>query len=183
MDIIKDISENKFLLVLLPESQYEEKLVEIVKGVSQKHTKVCYVCLSKPYADVLEYLNKLELKAENFFFIDVLTSHYKKPKNADNCIFLQDPNKLIALQAAINKAIVSQNCNAVIFDTFSSLLVYEQSDDIIKFTHQFTMEQKHQDVNKIFIVIKGNSELKEYYDSFVKDISMFAQRTVEVVDK
>ena len=29
MDIIKDISENKFLLVLLPESQYEEKLVEI----------------------------------------------------------------------------------------------------------------------------------------------------------
>jgi hypothetical protein len=80
MDLFKDVFENKFVLVLFNEKQYENKLVDLVKELGKKHAKICYVCLSKPYTDVMEYLNRIGLDINNFFFIDVLTSHYKKQK-------------------------------------------------------------------------------------------------------
>jgi archaellum biogenesis ATPase FlaH len=179
MDLFKEISENKFVLIMLTEKQYEERLMEIVKKVEKNHTKICYVCLSKPYTDVIEYIKKINLDISKFFFIDVLTSHYKKPKAVKNCIFVEDPNKLIAIHVAINKAITEKNCSVVIFDTISSLLMYEQTHDIVKFTHQLTIEKKHQDVNKVFIILKDNSLLGKYYEPLVRDVEMFVDKTID----
>ena len=179
MDLLKDISENKFVLVLLDSMQYEQKLGEVVKKTGKDSAKICYVCLSRPYHDAIDYLKEMELDIHKFFFIDVLTSHYKKPDGVENCIFLEDP-KIHAIQAAITKAIAQQKCTVVIFDTISSLLMYEQSDEIIKFTHDLTIEKKHQDVNKVFIVLKENNALSPFQDSFVKDVEMFTDKTISI---
>jgi archaellum biogenesis ATPase FlaH len=180
MDIYREISENKFVLVLLTEKQYENKLADIVRNVEKKHTKICYVCLSKPYTDVIDYLKDIGLDINKFFFIDVLTSHYKKPKEVDNCIFIEEPTKLIAIEVAINKAVTEKNCSIIVFDTISSLLMYEQSHDIVKFTHELTIEKKHQDINKLFIILKENNLLSKYYESFVKDIEMFSDKKIDL---
>jgi archaellum biogenesis ATPase FlaH len=180
LDIISGISENKFVLVLLSEEQYEKKLIDIIKTVEKSHSRICYVCLSRPYNYVLEQLTRMGFGLEKFFFIDVLTSHYKKPAKASNCLFLDDPIKLNALEAAISKVLNEKNCSVVIFDTISSLLVYEQSHEIIKFTHKLTMEKKEKDTNKVFIVLKYNNLVQDYQQSLIKDVAMFADKTIDM---
>ena len=182
MDILHEITENKFVLVLLTEKQYGEKLKDLVKSIEKKHAKICYVCLSKPYSDVVNYLKDLHLDIGKFQFVDVLTSHYKKPSKVDNCIFIEDPNKLIAIRVAISKSITQKKCSVVIFDTISSLLMYEQSHDIVKFTHQLTIEQKNQDINKVFIVLKEGDIVGEYSEPLIKDLQMFTDRTFDFKD-
>jgi archaellum biogenesis ATPase FlaH len=183
MDLYKEISENKFVMVLLTEEQYKQKLINIVKNVEKNHTKICYVCLSRPYTDIMEHLKDIGLDVNKFFFIDVLSSHYKKPKEVHNCIFIEGPSKLIAIHVAIKRAITEKNCSVVIFDTISSLLMYEQTHDIVKFTHELTIEEKHQDVNKIFIILKENSVLREYNKNLVEDIGMFVDKTIDLERK
>ena len=182
MELFNDISENKFVMILLNEKQYNQRLAEIIKGAEKNHTKVCYVCLSKPYTDIMKYLKTNGFDVDKFFFVDVLSSHYKKPEQAENCIFIDAPDKLVAVHVAVTKAITEKNCSTVIFDTISSLLVYEQSYDIVKFTHQLTVEEKHQSTNKVFIVLKEKGTLEKYTGELIKDIGMFADKSIEVAD-
>lgn len=180
MEIFQGVSENKFVMVLLNEQQYNQKLGDLIKNIEKNHAKICYVSLSKPYATIIEYLKENNLDVDKFFFIDVLSSHYQKQKPAENCIFIEGPDKLISIQTAISKAIATKNCSAIIFDTVSSLLMYEQIHDIIRFTHQLTIEKKQQDVNKIYIVLKENANLASYYETLIKDIDMFTDKTIDL---
>ena len=183
MNLFQEISENKFVLVLLSEKQYEEKLAELMRKIEKDHTKICYVCLSKPYGDTIEYLQSNGLDVGKFFFIDMLTSHYKSPRKAENCIFIEAPGKLIALQVAISKAVSEKNCSVVVFDTLSSLLMYEQTHDIVKFTHQVTIEESNRNINKVFIVLKEGNLPQEYSQAFIKDVEMFADKKIEFLEE
>jgi len=180
MDLFREISENKFCLLLLTEDQYENKLTQVVKDVSKIHKKICYACLSKPYKDVIENLKNMDLDLAKFFFIDVYSSHYEKQGAVDNCIFLKEPGNLVAIEVAIDKAITQKNCSAVIFDTISSLLMYEQTHDIIRFTHNLTIEERHKDLNKVFIILKGDPIVTKYNDSLIDDVQMFTDKSIEL---
>jgi hypothetical protein len=180
MDLLKEISENKFLMVLLNERQYESKLLEIVRNIDKNHEMICYVCLSKPCLGAIDCLKKFGLNQKKFFFIDTLSSHYEKPKPLENCVFLKEPIKIASIQAAITKAITEKKCSVIVFDTISSLLVYEQAHDIVRMTHNLSVESSSLNVNKVFIVLKENGFEKEYRESFIKDLGMFADRTIQV---
>ena len=71
MDLLQEISENKFVMVLLTENQYEDKLLEIVRKVEKKNTKICYVCLNKPYRDMIYELEnrKIDTIREGIIFL------------------------------------------------------------------------------------------------------------------
>ena len=121
----------------------------------------------------------MNINFSKFFFIDVLTSHYRSPERAENCIFLKEPRKLNDIRAAIHESITKHSCSAVIFDTMSSLLMYEQSHDILKFTHELTVEESMQNTNKVFIILKEDMILNDS-DSLIKDVEMFADRTINL---
>ena len=74
----------------------------------------------------------------------------------------------------------SPTVEGLIFDTISSLLMYEQSNDIIKFTNDLSMERKHQEINKVFIVLKEQSILQEQNANFIKDVGMFMDKVIDV---
>ncbi len=183
MDIFEGITENKLTLVLLAEKQYQKKLAEIVKDVEKSHTRICYVCLSKPYTDIVDYLKNVGINVNKFFFIDTLSSHYKKSVQAENCIVIEDTNKLSAIQSAINTATTEKKCSVVIFDTISALLMYEQMHDIVKFTSDLTTTEKHQDVHKIFLILKKSDSLVHYHEDLINDISMFADKIIDLEGK
>ena len=179
MNLFRDITENKFVLVLLSEEQYDAKLAELVKLVEQEHAKICYVCLNKPYKETVEFLAENGLDVERFVFVDVLTSHYKKQSSTEQCIYVEDPSKIDGLQVAINQAVSERNCTIIVFDTLSSLLMYEQTHDIVRLTHHLSTEQKHVDINKVYIVLKEKGNLASYSETLVKDIGMFTDKTIE----
>jgi hypothetical protein len=179
VDILKEITQNRFLLILLEEKEYVSKLLEIIKSVQKTKTKVCYVCLSKPYADVVEDLKEQGIDTGNFFFIDTLSSYYGKPMPSENCIFVTKPNDLAGISIAVRKAVERNQCIVILFDTISTLLIYEESFPIVKFTHSLLSEEEKTGTTKLFIVLKGDSVSKEESQRLVKDLAMFADKTLE----
>jgi hypothetical protein len=181
--ILSETSKNKFLLILLEEKKYPKKLAEIIKSVEKENAKICYVCLSKPYDYVLADIRNMGVDSKKFFFIDVMSSHYKKPKPVSNCLFLSSPTDLGALKAAIRKAIEEKKCGALIFDTISALLIYQESFSLIQFVHSLASEKMQENIKKLFIVIKGQGGLgEEDSAAFAKDLEMFADRKLEADD-
>jgi archaellum biogenesis ATPase FlaH len=179
MDLIQEIANNKFLLIMLEEKEYQKKLQEIIKTVEKTKTKICYVCLSKPYRDVMEDINRQKLNVSDFFFIDVLSSHYKEQEPVGNCIFVSSPTNLAAVRVAIKKAVEEKKCSVILFDTISTLLVYQETSSIVKFTHHILTDQEQENTKKLFIVLKGETVPGKENKTLVKDLSMFADKTLD----
>jgi hypothetical protein len=174
----KGSSLNKLILLLLRDEQYAGRLLEIVESVKRTGNRICYVCLSKPYADVVESLKEKGIDTAPFLFIDALSSHYRKQEPRSDCIFLDSPSDLQGIRSALETAIEKHNCSVLLFDTFSSLLIYQESFQVLKFAHSLTSE-KGMNVAKIFIVLKSGPA-PEGSEAFLNDLKMFADKTVEI---
>ncbi len=176
-DFLQEIANNNSLLIVLEEIEYSQKLEEIIKSIER--TKICYVCLSKPYADVMEDLKGRGIDVTDFFFIDVLTSHYKEPEPVENCIFVSAPTDLTAIRVAIKKAVKEKKRNIVLLDTISTLLVYQETSSIVKFTHHLLTDENEK-TKKLFIALKGDTIPTEENQRLVNDLIMFADKTLEL---
>jgi hypothetical protein len=180
LDIIQEILNNKFLLILMEEKEYASKLADIIKSVEKTKTGICYVCLSKPYKDVEEDFRERGFKTADFFFIDVLTSHYKKPDPDPRCIFVSSPHDLTQIRVAIRKAVQEKKCSVILFDTISTLLIYQETSSIVKFTHNLVVDDLQENTKKLFIVVKGDSIPKEENQRLVSDLTMFADKALDM---
>lgn len=180
MDLIKELTQNKFLLILLPVEKNSMKIVDILKCVEKTHSKICYVCLSKPYLDVKEELNQGKIDIERFFFIDVLTSHYKEPEVLDNCVFLEGPTNLTALMIAASKVVKEKACNAIVFDDISELLMFKEPHSIVRFTHDLLLDKDQKECKKVFFTLKEDTFPEEEYERLIKDLSMFADKILDL---
>lgn len=180
-DLLQEIVKNKFLLILLGEKEYISRLEEIIKSVEKTKTRICYVCLSKPYLDVMGDLEGKGIDTTDFFFIDVLTSHYKEPKPIDNCIFVKEPADLTAIRVAVKRAVEEKECSVILFDTISTLLIYQETSSIVKFTHHLLAEEKRENIKKLFIVLKGDNISVEENKRLAKDLAMFADKTLDMI--
>jgi hypothetical protein len=179
LDLIQEIANNKFLLILMEEKEYASRLEEIINSVEKTRTKICYVCLSKPYTDVMEDLRKQGLNVHDFLFIDVLSSHYNEQEPVGNCIFISEPTNLAAIRAAIMKAVDEKKCSVILFDTISTLLIYQETSSIVKFTHYLLTDEKQEHVKKLFIVLKNGTGPNEQSAMLLKDLTMFADKTID----
>lgn len=180
MDLLQEITNNKFLLILMNEGEYLPKLEEMIKSVEKMKTRICYVCMSKPYTDVVRDLKDKGIDTANFFFIDVLTSHYKKPAPVSNCIFVPEPTDLVKIRLAIMKAVEDKKCSVILFDTISTLLIYQEISSIVKFTHHLLVEETQENTKKLFIILKEDSVPNEENQRLVKDLTMFADKTLDI---
>jgi hypothetical protein len=179
LSLLQEIVNNKFLLVLMEEKVYLSKLGEIIKSVEKTKTKVCYVCLSRPYADVMEDLRDKGIDTSDFFFIDVLSSHYREQRPVDNCIFIPAPDDINTIRLAIRRAVEEKKRSVILFDTISALLIYQETSSIVKFTHHLLTEKEQENVKKLFIVLKGDTIPMEENQRLVKDLTMFADKTLD----
>ena len=68
MNVIKQLSENQVILVLVPSMQYNDTILEVTKSLSKK--KVCYVTLNKTFDSLKEIFKKNNVTMDNVIFID-----------------------------------------------------------------------------------------------------------------
>ncbi len=176
----KIINQNDFLLLLLSEEQYMSRLYKIIKSIKGRDNKICYVCLNKPCDDIIADFKENGIDTGSFFFIDVLSSHYGTPKPRKNCVFLDSPGNLEAIKKAIETTLNKENCGILLFDTISTLLIYQEKFPILTFTHSLKAEKRKDNIKKVYIVLKkGDAPEKESTD-LINDLEMFADRTVDM---
>ncbi|MFH0869557.1 MAG: hypothetical protein V1866_00690 [archaeon] len=179
MELFSRTSENKFVLVFLQNKNYMKELGKIVKP-TKSGARICYVCLSKPYSKMMDNLKSEKVNYENFIFIDTMSSPQYKLKPVKNCIFVSGPENLDDIRKAIRKATQKYNCDTIIFDTISTLLIYQQTHKIVRFTHELIADKIQKTVNKVYFVLKETGLYKSESAKLIKDLNLFADKIVKL---
>ncbi|MFH0956402.1 MAG: hypothetical protein V1813_00915 [Candidatus Aenigmatarchaeota archaeon] len=178
--VLSGISQDSFVLVLIDEAQYARSLEDLIRSVEKTHTHICYICMSKPYTDVMEDLSAMGTETDKFFFIDGLSSHYKIPQPVQNCIFITSPSDLEQIRLAIIEAVEKHDCSTIIFDTITTMLIYQQTSSIVHFTNMLVSEKKQENAKKLFIVLKEGASGIHGAGDLEKDLELFADRKIDM---
>jgi len=174
MSLTEDMKDKQIVLVVFPKSKYITLLPEVIKATDASSKMICYVSLNKPYKSIIDTLNKNKLNPAKYFFIDVLTSTVETPAPAKNCEFVQSPSALTDISLAFTKAVHEKGCDNVLFDTISTLTIYQDTGEIIKFTQNLMTKARVNNVKSVYIALKEDSA------ELVKDLTMFVDGVVEL---
>ena len=138
MENIKKILESQISLVLIPKSNYNEILLQVLSFISKHYKAVCYITLNKPYNTILTYLNKNKIKSNIFFFVDAVSG---KKKGEHNCIFVSSPSVLSELGIAFSKSI--NHCENTLLDSISTLFLYDSGKSAAQFLHSLITKSRN----------------------------------------
>lgn len=170
--------KNMLLLAVASNEQYAGRLCSLLNSVRGIGKRVCYVCLSRPYRDVQDDLRRENIDTADFFFIDALSSHYEMPGHRRNCIFLKSPN-LAEIMPAVRMLVKKERCRILLVDSVSAMLMYQESFQIISFTHSLTSEKWAGGIRKVFMALK-QGVLEKENNALINDLKMFADKIVEL---
>ena len=175
MDLTKELQENSMVLLVTSKEKYREQLMVFSRSVADSGAKkVCYVCFNEPFSSIAASLRKNAIPEDKFFFIDAITMKVQEPPLADNCLFVSSPNALTDISLATSKALSEQHCDAFIYDTLSTLLIYESAHSLFQFVHNTLTKFRVASCKAVFIVLKDdmNSEL-------IKDLYMVVDKVID----
>ena len=82
------------------------------------------------------------------------------------------------IRAAVVDAIERRGCSAIVFDTVSTLLIYQQNSSIVSFTNSLLSEKKQENTKKLFI--KDDRTSEGDLDVLTKDLEMFADKKIDM---
>ena len=173
--ILNELNKNQILVFLIPNDKYSESMIDISKLVSKKFNNLCYITLNKPFDTITLLFKENKINTDKFFFIDGATSGFKEPKDVLDVVFISSPKSLTELNININKIINKRKIPIIIFDSLSTLLVYEQPSTVIKFTHSVISSMRTSKVKCIFTALE-----KDIESELIKDLGMFVDRIVKL---
>jgi hypothetical protein len=176
VDLSAMIKENQIIVFVVQSKSYSKHLEGITRAAADLNKGLCYVSLNKPYKVMQTSLKNAGVSEENIYFVDAVSSKVGSMEPGNRVIFVSSPQALTELSIAINKCLGLQDTGTVLFDSLSTLLVYEESSSVIKFVHSVISTLRVKEKSCIFTVLK--EDLKE---ALLKDLAMFADKIEELV--
>lgn len=174
-----NIEKNSDLTILIiPNKEYNDGLSVLLKKMGKSYNKILYVNLNELYNSLIYRIRSLKLNTEKFFFVDAITmTSDRNLKKHDNCIYISSPNSLIELSLGITQAINTQNPDALIFDSLSTLLIYEKDSTVTKFIHSLIGKIKAARLDSFFTALEGDAQ-----NEAIKNLSMFVNRVITLTE-
>lgn len=164
-------NKSEISVLVISDKSYPSKMKELVSSISSDYSRICYVSLNKPYSAALDSIGKSGANPKKFFFVDCTGT---PPKNEGQVVFVSSPKALTEMSITIGKVMEMGKIEVLIFDSLSTLLVYEEPFTVVKFTHSLISALRAKKAAGVLVCLEGwkSAEL-------VKDISMFADRVVK----
>jgi len=173
LNIKKELEDNQILVLLLPSIDYNKDIVKIVKILSDK--KILYVTLNKTHESLIEIFKKSKIDVSNITYIDAISKTFKlEHPPTENCHFCSSPGSLTELSLLINK-LLKGKFDYLIFDSITSLLIYEKDKPVAKFISDIMNKLKSSETKAIFYAL----DVKEH-ESTLKECCMFADNAINL---
>ncbi|MEK6958157.1 MAG: ATPase domain-containing protein [archaeon] len=165
-------------MVIIPNREYAMGIDAVLRRVNRDFERIAYINLNEIYDNLISHLKSMDVDLKKFFFIDAITiSSYGEVKERDNCIFVSNPNALIELSLAITQALNLHKPDAIIFDSISTLLIYEDEGTVTKFVHSLIGKIKAAGVASYFTALEGDSNSEA-----IKDLGMFVDSVLTLTE-
>ncbi|MFH0874633.1 MAG: hypothetical protein V1859_01760 [archaeon] len=172
MGIKEDLLNSEVTLVVMSKGNYIKNSQELLSLVSSISNKVCYVTLNKPSNTIVNALKSRNIEASKFYFVDAITNTVQSTTNTNNCTYISSPTALTDISLAFSEGLSDKGCDNAIFDTISTLIVYQDINSVIKFTHNLITKIRVLGKKSVFVALKEDSE------ELVKDLNMFVDSVV-----
>ncbi|GEM_PF-1549153 len=161
--------ESTLTLLIIPSEEYTKNIYFLSKHLSDKYERILYVSLNELYQNIATNFRTRKINISKFYFIDAITNSAEtNPQKRDNCTFVVSPNSLVELSLAISSAIEARKPQVVLFDSLSTLLIYENPKTAVKFVHSFIGKIKAAGVDAFLTALEGDSQSQA-----IKDLGMF----------
>lgn len=134
-------------------------ILEITKHLSSNYSAVCYVSLNRMYSTLTESLSEAKVNTRNIMFIDALTqaATTKKPKES-NCTYINSAASLTELGIAISETLKTGKFDVILFDSLSTLLIYNKSNVVCEFVHSLVNKIRALKVTAVFTALEEDTE-------------------------
>lgn len=174
-DVKKAINENDIVLLLLPNDRCAEKINDIAEIISKMGGNVCYVSTNKPYMTLLKNFGRGNIDTGKFCFIDCVTKSAKGTEEGGRVVCVSSPKALTEMNIAIKKMLESKKPGVTVFDSLSTLLVYEDPSVVTRFVHSIISVFRSLGLKGVLISLKDDVK-----NELVKDLGMFVDKVVEM---
>lgn len=174
-NVEKAIEENDIVLLLLPNQSYSEKIKDIAVIVSKTGKKICYVSVNKPFETLLKDFEKNRIDHKKFYIIDCVTKNVGGASPADNVVCVSSPKALTEMNIAIKNVLETAKTEITMFDSLSTLLIYEDPHVVIRFVHSIVSMFRALKSKGILISLKDDIQ-----SELIKDLNMFVDKVVEM---
>ncbi|VVB80289.1 Uncharacterised protein [uncultured archaeon] len=171
-NIVGELPKIKNLVVISRNSDPVESMLEIVKLVSPRYRRICFVSVDKPFTVLTERFRKEEIDYSKFSFIDCISSLTLQQVVSKQCKYLDSPRALQNLALLLGEEIHKSDC--IIFDNVSSLLLYNDTVPVLQFLNNLMHQINFSKLRGVFLLSHDTGK------EVMEDLSLFADK-VEVI--
>lgn len=167
--------DKKIILFIIPNTTYQSELLQISKSVADNYDRIAYISVNRPTENIREIFREENIDTKKFLFIDAISKGVKPDITDHGILFINSPKNFEKFKTELNQILDKEKVECLIFDSLSTLLVYQDQNNIIKFAHDLITKLMIAKASGIF------SCLSEDVDSAViNDISMFVDEVVDI---
>ncbi len=167
---LQQLKTKNLLLLSLDAQRYHEAQPLIIKNLAQK-SKGIYVSFNKQYFELQSIFEKTGIDKDKVYCIDAIS---KSDKNVPKeCYCLNSPQSLTELSIVLSN-LLKQKYGFILFDSLSSLLIYNNLETVERFIHYLIGKMKYFQIKGVFILL-NDSKSKEllpvispFFDTHIK---------------
>lgn len=168
-----ELKKNRILLISTKSNEYRSKLVKMLNHSGEIYKKTCCVTVNDPCETIINNMDPAS--SRNIVFVDCVTQTIKRETPKLNVIYVSSPRALTEISITVKKILERGNVNFVIFNTLSTLLIYEETLTVLKFVHNLVLSFREAGINAAFLILR-----EDVSDEIMKDMCMFVDKIINV---
>lgn len=174
INLAEELKKNKTVLVVIPTQEYGMVIMDIAKQTNNNFNRVAYVSMNKMITPLKRSFAENEIDLKKFFFIDAITkTAIPNPPAGPNVAFIPAPNDLTKLSIQLTKVLQTFDPDCIVFDSLSTLLIYESNTIISQFMHSLVNKINAFGIRAVFTCLKGDKEMQ-----LIQELSMVIDKVI-----
>ena len=170
----KIIKEGNVVLIVVPATKLIKMNTQLLKQyISEKKYPLVYVTVNKPFSTLVEHFQERKIDTSKIFIIDAISP---RTQRAGNAVFVGNPKGLTNISITTTSTLKKlKTAKVLIFDSISTLLVYNKFEVVKDFIIFITKEMKNLKVTFVMNVIKDKTD-----KNVLSQLSAFVDEVIDI---
>jgi hypothetical protein len=174
--MVLDIKKGEIVVLVIPNTLYSQKITEITQQGMQYSKAAIYISLNRPYDALTKNLKAANVLINKILFIDGITkSANPGAVEGKNCLYVESAGALTKISIILNKVLATEKFDTLMFDSLSTVLIYNESGAVSKFVHSVVNKAKQHGITAIFTILAGDAS-----STLLKELSLFVDKTINL---
>ena len=169
---------NKITVIVADAHDYMKKITKTLSELTNKEgIPGVYVTINKPFKVIKRQFEAGKVNTKMLIFIDAISAGAGKIVKEDGCVFIQTPKSLSDMSIAIHAAVeaLPSKRKFVFFDSLTTLLIYNETHSVLRFTHFLTTKMRSWDVDGIILSLDSDTK-----SSIFQQIVLFSDNVINL---